>query len=280
MTPPAFDPAAPRRIGIFDSGVGGLSVLAAIRAQLPDADLLYVADTGHAPYGDRGEEFVCDRSRRIARFLLGQGAGVLVVACNTATAAAVAALRQDGPDLAIVGVEPGIKPAVALSRTRRVGVLATTGTLASAKFRRLAEDHAAGATLVLQPCPGLADAIEASGTDAADPLDLTQDDEVAALVDRYCQPLRAAEVDVAVLGCTHYVFARAHFERALPGVTLLDTAEAVARQTARLAGPTRRAHPPTMPARLRAWSSGDPAILAGFMSRWLHTSPEIEPLAV
>ena len=125
-----------------------------------------------------------------------------------------------------MGVEPGVKPAVALSAARRIGVLATTRTLASEKFRRLAEAHADGATLVLQPCPGLADAIEAADA---------QGSGLDVLVERYCAPLRDAGVDVAVLGCTHYVFARALFERALPGVQLVDTAEAIARQTARFA---------------------------------------------
>jgi len=273
--------AARARIGIFDSGVGGLSILHAIRARLPGADLLYVADSGHAPYGERNEDFVCDRSRRIAGFLLDGGARVIVVACNTATAAAVAALRARWPGLAIVGVEPGIKPAVATSAARRVGVLATTGTLASTKFRRLAEAHAEGAALLLQACPGLAGAIESAHA---------QDTVLAELVERYCAPLRVAQVDVAVLGCTHYVFAREFFARALPGVTLLDTTEAVARQTERLAAratPVTAGEPGRTTARiddasakggLRAWSSGDPIILAGFASRWLGLELDVQAL--
>jgi glutamate racemase len=257
------------RIGVFDSGVGGLSVLQAIRGQLAHADLLYVADSGHAPYGDRGEASVCDRARRIAAFLHGQGAGVLVVACNTATAAAVAALRECWPALAIVGVEPGIKPAVAMSTARRVGVLATTGTLASDKFHRLATAHAGGAALVLQACPGLADAIEAADADES---------AVAALVERYCEPLRTAGVDVAVLGCTHYVFARAHFARSLPGVTLLDTAAAVARQTARLAQGGSSTSAPAG-GRLLAWSSGDPGVLSRFAARWLGWALDVQALS-
>jgi len=254
----------PVRIGIFDSGVGGLSVTQAIRARLPHAELLYAADTAYAPYGDRSEEFLCDRSERIARFLRGQGAQMIVVACNTATAAAVARLRAGSPTLPLVGVEPGVKPAVALSAARRVGVLATTRTLASDKFRKLAEAHADGATLVLQPCPGLADAIEAADA---------QGSGLDVLVERYCAPLRDAGVDVAVLGCTHYVFARALFERALPGVQLVDTAEAIARQTARFATDLVErgeadADTTAEPA-LRAWSSGSPHVLADFAHRWL-----------
>ena len=264
----------PVRIGIFDSGVGGLSVMQAIRARLPHAELLYAADTAYAPYGDRSEEFLCDRSERIARFLCDQGAQMIVVACNTATAAAVARLRAASPTLPLVGVEPGVKPAVALSAARRIGVLATTRTLASEKFRRLAEAHADGATLVLQPCPGLADAIEAADA-AGSGLDV--------LVERYCAPLRDAGVDVAVLGCTHYVFARELFERALPGVQWVDTAEAIARQTARFAGELIERgdagagegfEPP-----LRAWSSGSPQVLANFARRWLDLRVDVQDMS-
>ena len=264
----------PVRIGIFDSGVGGLSVMQAVRARLPHAELLYAADTAYAPYGDRSEDFLCDRSERIARFLCDQGAQMIVVACNTATAAAVARLRAASPGLPLVGVEPGVKPAVALSAARRVGVLATTRTLASEKFRRLAEAHADGATLVLQPCPGLADAIEAADARGSG-LDV--------LVERYCAPLRDAGVDVAVLGCTHYVFARDLFERALPGVRLVDTAEAIARQTARFADELiergeAAARADAAPA-LRAWSSGSPHVLADFARRWLDLHVDVRDMA-
>ena len=271
-TLPAVERAQPLRVGIFDSGVGGLSVTQAIRARLPHAELLYAADTGHAPYGDRSEAFLCDRSERIARFLTDQGAQIVVVACNTATAAAVAALRAASPTLPLVGVEPGIKPAVALSAARRIGVLATTRTLASDKFQRLAQAHADGAQLVLQACPGLADAIEAADA-AGSGLDV--------LVERYCAPLRDAGVDVAVLGCTHYVFARTLFERALPGVRLVDTADAVARQTARLAAdiaPADDASSDLESPALRAWSSAAPEVLAAFARRWLNLHVDVQDM--
>ena len=273
--PHSVSPFAPRpvRIGIFDSGVGGLSVMQAIRARLPHAELLYAADTAYAPYGDRSEEFLCDRSERIARFLRDQGAQMIVVACNTATAAAVARLRATWMALPVVGVEPGVKPAVAVSAAHRIGVLATTRTLASEKFRRLAEAHADGATLVLQPCPGLADAIEAADA---------QGSGLDVLVERYCAPLRDAGVDVAVLGCTHYVFARELFERALPGVRLIDTAEAIARQTARFADELVERgeaddNASDEPA-LRAWSSGSPQVLASFAQRWLDLRVDVQDM--
>jgi glutamate racemase len=166
-----------------------------------------------------------------------------------------------------------VKPAVALSAARRIGVLATTRTLASEKFRRLAEAHAGTAHLVLQPCPGLADAIEAADA---------QGRGLDVLVERYCAPLRDAGVDVAVLGCTHYVFARELFERALPGVQLVDTAEAIARQTARFADEIiargqADAQAACAPAP-RAWSSGSPHVLASFAERWLGLHVDVQDM--
>jgi glutamate racemase len=213
------------KIGVFDSGVGGLTVLRALRAQLPQASLIYVADSAHAPYGDRPDDFLQQRARQITRFLIGQGARLIVVACNTATAAAIAALRAEF-DLPFVGIEPGIKPAVARSDARRVGVLATPSTLRSAKFRALLHTHAAAAEPVLQPCPGLADAVERGDLQAP---------QVQQLIHQFCAPLRTAGCDTVVLGCTHYPLLAEQIQAALgPQVHLLDTAEPVARQAARL----------------------------------------------
>ena len=147
-------------IGVFDSGVGGLSVLRSLHAQLPHAPLLYVADSAHAPYGERSDDYVLDRSRRIMDHLLAEGAIGLVIACNTATAIAVAQLREANDGFPIVGVEPGLKPAVTMTRNGRVGVMATPATIASAKFRALVQAQGAGVTIVAQPCPGLARLIE------------------------------------------------------------------------------------------------------------------------
>lgn len=257
-------------VGVFDSGVGGLSVLPALRAALPAARLLYVADSGHAPYGERDEGFIVARSLHIAAFLRAQGARLLVVACNTATAAAVEALRQAHGDIPLVGIEPGLKPAVALTRNGRVGVMATTGTLSSRKFQRLLQAQPPQVRFTLQPCPGLALAIEEGDLHSA---------ALRAVVQRHCAPLREAGCDVVVLGCTHYPFAAPLIREALPGVALVDTAEAVARHTAALAaarlaraadaaspaGDAVGARPP-----LQLWSSGDPAQLGAFVRRWLH----------
>lgn len=246
------------RIGVFDSGVGGLSVLRALHEALPQASLLYAADSAFAPYGERSEAEILERSDTLANFLRNEGAQLLVIACNTATAAAVQHLRAVHPAWPIVGVEPGIKPAIARSANRRVGVLATTGTLRSEKFQRLLQAHGQGATVIAQPCPGLAAAIEQDRLD---------DPHLLQLVERYCEPLRAQAVDTVVLGCTHYPFIEPQIRATLgPGVQIIDTAEAVARQAAALAS-TLPAHPPTEPVRL--WTSGDPQRLADFAARWL-----------
>ena len=183
-------------IGVFDSGVGGLSVLRHIRAQLPQEDLIYFADSGYAPYGDKSEEQVIARSLAITAFLLQQGAKALVVACNTATIAAIKALRARYPDLPIVGVEPGLKPAAAISRNGTIGVLATERALRGDKLLALREQVsvATGATFILQPCIGLADRIEQCEL-GTDPQDAT-----SAMLERYIAPLLAQGADTLVLG--------------------------------------------------------------------------------
>ena len=232
---PAGLPAATAPIGVFDSGVGGLSVLRHIRDQLPLEDLIYVADSAYAPYGDKTEQQVIDRSLAIAAFLIEQGVKALVVACNTATIAAIKALRARYPALPIVGVEPGPKPAASASRNGTIGVLATERTLRGDKLLALREQvsSATGATFILQPCIGLADRIEqcALGSEA--------DDATSAMLERYIAPVLAQGADTLVLGCTHYPFVQQAIERIVRShtqqpVTLIDTGQAVARQLARL----------------------------------------------
>ena len=154
-----------RRIGVFDSGLGGLSVLRALHQYLPLAEMLYVADSGHAPYGEKDTAHIIARSEYITNFLLEQGAQAIVIACNTATAAAAQHLRARWPDVPIIGVEPGVKPAVTHSPSGRIGVLATPGTLASPKFQQLVERHGRNAEITLQACPGLAKEIEGGELD-------------------------------------------------------------------------------------------------------------------
>lgn len=215
--------AAP--VAVFDSGIGGLSVAREIRRALPAEDLLYYADTAYVPYGEKPAAWVRERTVSVGRWLEGQHAKALVVACNTASGAALEALRE-ALSIPVIGLEPAVKPAVRDSPSGRVGVMATTGTLASARYARLVESYANGATVLAQPCPGLADLIEEGHLD---------DPALYAMLDRYAAPLREAGVDTVVLGCTHYVFVQEPIQRALgPGVRLLDSGPAIARQTERV----------------------------------------------
>lgn len=252
------------RIGVFDSGLGGLSVLRALRERMPGADISYVADSGHAPYGEREDVFIQARSQHISDFLVHQGVDAIVVACNTATAAAIHHLRLRCGNLPVIGVEPGVKPAVAHSASKRVGVLATPGTLGSLKFRRLVERHALDANLVLQACPGLAREIE---------LGLLDTPALRDMVTRFCTPLRDAQVDTVVLGCTHYPFVAPLIQAELGSeVHIVDTAQAVAKHTQRVSEKLRLAL--ETPQRgtsgdTRLWSSADPQHLQRVARAWL-----------
>jgi len=232
-------------IGVFDSGVGGLSVLKHIRAALPRHDLLYVADSGHVPYGDKSQDYIRERSLALTQFLIGEGAAAVVIACNTATAAAAATLRERF-SLPIVAMEPAVKPAVAATRNGVVGVLATVGTLESARFAALLEQYAGDVEIVTQACPGLVEQVEAG--ELASPA-------TRALVERYTRPLIDRGADTLVLGCTHYPFLKpAITEIVGPDVRLIDTGEAVARQVVRRLPPaTVSDEAPTA----RFWSTGD-----------------------
>ncbi len=222
---PAAGPRVPC-IGVFDSGVGGLTVLKALREQLPGVPLHYVADTAHAPYGDRSSAYIVERSVRIAEHLRHLGARMAVVACNTATAHAVQAMRERWPDWPVVGIEPGVKPAVAATRNGRIGVMATTATIASRRFEQLVEAHARDVQLISQPCPGLVSLIEQGDLRSA---------ELGDLIERYCAPLREAGVDTVLLGCTHYPLVQGRIQAALgEHVTLLNIEDAVARQARRV----------------------------------------------
>ncbi|MFY1020807.1 glutamate racemase [Ectopseudomonas khazarica] len=253
-------------IGVFDSGVGGLSVLREIRQLLPNESLLYVADSGHVPYGEKSPEYIRERCVRITEHLLAQGAKALVLACNTATAAAAADLRERYPQLPIVGMEPAVKPAAAATRSGVVGVLATTGTLKSARFAALLDRFAGDVRVVTQPCPGLVECIEAGELQAAATRELLQ---------RYVAPLLDEGCDTLILGCTHYPFLRPLLTTLLPpSVTLIDTGAAVARQLQRLLlqhdlTATETAQPS------RYWSSGDTAQLSRVLPILLGETAEI-----
>ena len=211
-------------VGVFDSGVGGLSVLQALRHELPHEDFLYVGDSDHAPYGDRAAAFVVERAVTITGFLVGQGAKAVVVACNTATAIAAASLRARFA-IPIIAIEPAVKPAASRTRSRVVGVLATTGTLSSANMAKLLAGYGDDVEFVIQPCTGLADQVE-KGELASD--------RTRALVEQYVRPIIDKGADVVVLGCTHYPFLREIIQQAAgPAVDVIDPAIAVARELRR-----------------------------------------------
>jgi len=260
--------AAP--VGVFDSGVGGLSVLRHLRALLPAEDFHYVADSGYAPYGPRPAADIVARSVAIGDFLVGQGVKALVVACNTATAAAVAELRARLP-IPVVAMEPGVKPAVAATRRGVVGVLATAGTLESARFYSLVNRYAGAVRMLTQPCHGLVERVEAG---------LLDDAETRALLRRYLDPLLAQGADVIVLGCTHYPFLSPLIaELAGPGVSIIDTGPAVARELGRRLQEERLARAAGNGLE-RFWSSGDIELGAAVIGRLWRAGVDVEPLRI
>jgi glutamate racemase len=210
---------------VFDSGVGGVSVLRELRTALPHHNMVYVADSKHVPYGAKSPEFIRERSSAIMRFLVEhRQSTVVVVACNTATTYAVDRLRQDFPAVPIIGTEPAIKPASRATRSGVVGILATGATLSGERVTNLIERNAEGIEVVTQPCPGLVEQVEAGDLSGPDTVELLR---------RYTSPLIARGADAIVLGCTHYNFLQQTIQRLVgPSVMLFDSAVAIARQTA------------------------------------------------
>ena len=258
-------------IAVFDSGVGGLSVLREIRAQLPAADLLYFADQAHVPYGPRPAAEIRHLAGAIARCLLGQGARVIVVACNTASAAALQHLRAAFPAVPFVGMEPAVKPAAERTRARVVGVLATPATFQGELFASVVDRFARGVRVLPQVCPGLVEQVEAGELEAP---------RTQAILGQALRPLLEAGIDSLVLGCTHYAFVVPLLARiAGPNVEILDPAPAVARQTARvfhdLTGQPARAE--GRPGRLVLTSSGDMEKLVEFAGRYAGLRGEARP---
>lgn len=213
-------------IGILDSGVGGLSVLRHVREQLPAENLLYFADQANVPYGPRPAEEVCRFCHGITEFFLERQSKLIVVACNTASAAALGYLRATFPDVPFVGMEPAVKPGATQTRNGKVGVLATVGTFRSERYKHLVEQYAREVEVWENPCIGLVEQIEAGRLATAD---------TEALLRRCLEPMLAAGVDTLVLGCTHYPFVMPLIEQiAGKGVAVIDPAPAVARQTGRV----------------------------------------------
>lgn len=279
-------PQASSPIGVFDSGVGGLSVLRALLAAMPHERFVYLADSANAPYGERGDAFVAARTHAITEYLCQQHhIKALVVACNTATAAAIHEVRSSHPELPLVGLEPAVKPALAVTKTGHVGVIGTRGTLTSAKFGKLMASLADQAHFVVQPCDGLAHAIERSvALPAAAPDSPVNTTETGGLCERYVQAMGSfgtgpGQMDTLVLGCTHYIFV-AHELRALvgPEVQFIETGEPVARQTRRLleaAGllalpPSEQPTSPEGPEPVQLLTTGPVAMMQAAAQRWLN----------
>ncbi len=213
-------------IGLFDSGVGGLSVLRAVRAQLPHANLLYFGDNAHIPYGSRPLEEIRSFSEAITRFLLDHGAHVIVVACNTASAAALKYLRAKFPEVPFVGMEPAVKPAAEQTQTGMVGVLATPATFQGELFNSVVERFAQGVSVISQVCPGLVQQIEVGELDSP---------KTEAMLRGWVEPMLAQNIDALVLGCTHYPFVIPLLEKICgAGLRVIDPAPAVARQVGRV----------------------------------------------
>lgn len=274
-------------IGIFDSGVGGLSVLQALLHELPHEQFVYLADSGNAPYGDaRGDAFVQERTLAIARYLREHhDIKILVIACNTATAAAVELLRAQMPDLPVIGVEPAIKPASFSSQTHHVGVIATRGTISSGRVARLVDEHGQRAHFHLMACDGLAKAIERS---TEQPLpESTETTETRALCAKYIDALgqfgqKTGQMDTLVLGCTHYVFVKDDLRALLgPDIQFLDTGAPVARQTRRMLEQRSLLAPEkaesdaasprlALPAQIRLMTTGSLPALQAAAQRWLE----------
>jgi glutamate racemase len=250
-------------IGVFDSGVGGLTILRAVREALPHEDLVYVADSAHLPYGEKPAEFVLGRAIAITGFMVEQGVKAVVVACNTATAAALGTLRARFA-LPFIGVEPAVKPAASATRSGVIGVLATPTTLASERFRALLGRFAGDARVLQQPCTGLAEHIERGDMD---------DEATEALVRVFVEPLLAAGADVIVLGCTHYPFVAHIVQRiAGPDVTVIENGTAVAKELARQLA-VRGIRKPSGVGRQTFWFSGTPADAERVLARlW---APEV-----
>lgn len=245
-------------IGIYDSGVGGLAILTRVRALLPDADLVYLADQANVPYGERSLGEIRRLARDAVGILVDRGASTVVIACNTASAAALEEVRGAYPEVSIVGMEPAVKPAASVTRSGVIGVLATDATFAAARFEDLVGRFASGVEVVAHPCPGWAAAVEDRWPEEAD-----------GPVGEHLQPLLDRGVDTIVLACTHYSFLADVIARvAGDGVTIVDPSEAVARQTARVAGVGGGSGTTTL------LTTGDPVRFAAQVERLLGDAVE------
>lgn len=257
-------------IGIFDSGVGGLSVARAVQEAFPSEDIIYVADQAHVPYGPRPLEEVRTFSKAITRYLLDQGSKLIVVACNTASAAALYYLRRTFAETPFVGMEPAVKPAAEHTQSGVVGVLATMATFQGALYASVMERFASDVTVLQDTCPGLVDQIEAGNLDGP---------ETDRILEAALQPMLAQGIDTIVLGCTHYPFVIPSIQKiAGPQVRVIDPAPAVARQVGRVLQSNKLAAPGERVGRLCLFTSSDPVRLASLVPTLLDQPGQVEGL--
>lgn len=257
-------------IGVFDSGVGGLSVLKAVRQLLPDEPVIYLADQAHVPYGPRLLNEVRAFSEAITRYLLSRGAKLIVVACNAASAAALYHLRQTFPQTSFVGMEPAVKPAAELTRSGVVGILATPATFQGALYASVVERFAKGVTILQDTCPGLVRQIEDGNLNTP---------ETRRILEKALAPMLAQGIDTVVLGCTHYPFVIPLIQDITgPQVRVIDPAPAIARQANRLLQANHLEHPSVGNASLAIYTSGDPERLRGMLPSLLQSEEVVHGL--
>ncbi len=257
-------------IGIFDSGVGGLSVLRELRGLLPSESVLYFADQGHVPYGPRGLEEVRVFSEEITRFLLSLGAKLIVVACNAASAAALRTLRVVFPTISFVGMEPAVKPAAESTHTGVVGILATPTTFQGALYASVVERFGSGVTILQDTCPGLVGLIEKGELDSPG---------TRKILEKALQPMLERGIDTVVMGCTHYPFVIPLISQIVgPEVRVIDPAPAVARQTARLLDSAGLRNMNPTPGVMRFFTSGVVAEFKAQLPGLLGESGEVQQI--
>ncbi len=245
-------------IGVFDSGVGGLTILRELTRLMPTIEYHYLADSGYAPYGDRSKEYILDRTDRISNFLISQGCHLIVVACNTATGAAISTLRESFK-IPFVGVEPAVKPAAMESITGHIGVLATRQTFQGDHFQRTTGSFATHVEVHVQPGDGLVELIESGKSDSQ---------EVNELLRQYLGNLVEKDIDQLVLGCTHYPMLIPQIRRFLPdGITLHDPSPAVARQTLKLLEPMVAGSDVKENQAISFYTTGKPDVLNGMIQQ-------------
>lgn len=264
-------PRSNQPIGVFDSGVGGLSVLRAMRQLMPEEPALYFADQKHVPYGPRSLEQVRDFSEAVTRFLLDQGAKLIVVACNTASAAALHYLRDKFPDVLFVGMEPAVKPAAEHTQSGLVGVLATPATFQGALYASVLERFANGVQVLQHNCPGLVGQIEEGDLDG---------EATRAILESALRPMLDRGIDTVVLGCTHYPFVIPLIEQLVgEKVRVIDPAPAVAKQAERLLEANGIRNPAGKTAQIRFYTSAEADSLASMLPKLLGESGTVERAA-